>query len=92
MQYYREARQHALCEVYPDLKLELAKGASRINYPRPLSEPPSPSSSRATTPAPSEHGSEEESVDSEGEVSSFLYNLIALKIEIALFRQFIYFY
>ncbi|XP_047737934.1 glycogen [starch] synthase [Hyalella azteca] len=68
--YYRQARQEALVKVYPDLKLQedLKGGASNINYPRPISEPPSPSSSRATTPAPSQHGSDEESVDSEGEL------------------------
>uniref|UniRef100_A0A2P2I2F4 Glycogen [starch] synthase n=1 Tax=Hirondellea gigas TaxID=1518452 RepID=A0A2P2I2F4_9CRUS len=73
--YYRQARQHALCEVYPDMKLEEAgKGAGRINYPRPFSEPPSPSSSRATTPAPSEHGSDEDSIDSEGELEELKSN------------------
>ncbi|XP_045607778.1 glycogen [starch] synthase [Procambarus clarkii] len=71
--YYRQARQHALHGVYPELSVESdASGAGRLNYPRPLSEPPSPSSSRATTPAPSEHGSvedeEEDSVDSEAEL------------------------
>lgn len=74
-QYYRQARQHALHGVYPELSVESdASGAGRLNYPRPLSEPPSPSSSRATTPAPSEHGSvedeEEDSVDSEAEVNA----------------------
>ncbi|XP_066964837.1 glycogen [starch] synthase isoform X4 [Macrobrachium rosenbergii] len=68
--YYCQARQHAFREVYPDLELsEASGGAGRLSYPRPLSEPPSPSSSRATTPAPSEHGSDEEdSVDSEAEL------------------------
>lgn len=67
-QYYRQARQHALHTVYPELALEEEGGAGRLNYPRPLSEPPSPTSSRATTPAPSEAGSDEDSIDSEGEV------------------------
>ncbi|KAF2359539.1 Glycogen synthase, partial [Trinorchestia longiramus] len=68
--YYRQARQEALAVVYPEMKLtEALKGASNINYPRPISEPPSPSSSRATTPAPSLPASdEEESVDSEAEL------------------------
>nr|XP_027230166.1 glycogen [starch] synthase-like isoform X1 [Penaeus vannamei] len=67
--YYRQARQHALRTAYPELALEEeAAGAGRLNYPRPLSEPPSPTSSRATTPAPSEHGSDEDSVDSEAEL------------------------
>ncbi|XP_042224687.1 glycogen [starch] synthase-like [Homarus americanus] len=67
--YYRQARQHALRLVYPELAVEEAAGAGRLNYPRPLSEPPSPTSSRATTPAPSEHGSDDEdSIDSEAEL------------------------
>lgn len=58
----------ALKMVYPDYEeLDEAGGSGRISYPRPISEPPSPSSSRATTPAPSEDGSEDE-VDSEAEV------------------------
>ena len=58
--------------MYPELAPEeKAAGAGRLNYPRPLSEPPSPTSSRATTPAPSEGGSDDEdSIDSEAEVSS----------------------
>lgn len=69
--YYCQARQHAFRLVYPDLEMsEESGGAGRLNYPRPLSEPPSPTSSRATTPAPSEQGSddEEDSVDSEAEL------------------------
>ncbi|XP_071542878.1 glycogen [starch] synthase [Panulirus ornatus] len=70
--YYRQGRQHALHTVYPELALEEAASAGRLNYPRPLSEPPSPTSSRATTPAPSEHGSDEDdaedSIDSEAEL------------------------
>lgn len=44
--------------------------ASNFNYPRPVSAPPSPSSSRHTTPAPSVHGSddEEDSVDEDQEL------------------------
>ena len=46
-----------------------AEGGAKISYPRPLSEPPSPTSSRATTPAPSEIGSDDDdSIDSEAEV------------------------
>lgn len=37
----------------------------QMKYPRPMSEPPSPLSSRASTPAPSEHGSDEEASDDE---------------------------
>jgi glycogen(starch) synthase len=40
-----------------------------FNYPRPISAPPSPSSSRHTTPAPSVHGSDDEdSVDEDKEL------------------------
>lgn len=68
--YYRQARQHSLGVMYPELAPEEeAAGAGRLNYPRPLSEPPSPTSSRATTPAPSEVGSDDEdSIDSEAEL------------------------
>ena len=59
-------------KVYPELQEEGEGedgGPTRLNYPRPISEPPSPASSRHTTPAPSEHGSEDEdSVDSEAEL------------------------
>lgn len=71
MQYYRQARIKALCTVYPDLETEFAIGnVGKLNYPRPISEPPSPSSSRHTTPAASVHGSddEEDEVDEEKEV------------------------
>jgi glycogen(starch) synthase len=58
----------ALKMVYPDYEeVDYDSAGGRMSYPRPLSEPPSPSSSRATTPAPSEQGSSDE-VDSEGEV------------------------
>lgn len=73
--YYRQARIKALRAVFPDYRDELENGVgSSFKYPRPLSEPPSPSSSRVTTPAASVHGSDveesDDSVDSEGEVSS----------------------
>lgn len=74
-QYYREARIKALTAVYPELASEVAEGRYNrtFNYPRPLSEPPSPSSSRITTPAASVHGSDDEDdeVDEEKEVISF---------------------
>ena len=45
-QYYRQARAEALKIVYPDyvdhMDQELGK---RFNYPRPISEPPSPTHS-----------------------------------------------
>lgn len=68
--YYRQARIKALCSVFPDFKEELVSGLGSLKYPRPFSEPSSPSSSRVTTPAASVHGSDDESdsVDEEGEV------------------------
>lgn len=60
--------------VYPDFASEYAEGGvGRFNYPRPISEPPSPLSSRHTTPAASIHGSDDEDedeIDEEKEVSS----------------------
>ncbi|XP_043289129.1 glycogen [starch] synthase [Venturia canescens] len=70
--YYRQARIKALTAVYPELAAEMGDGSYNrtFNYPRPLSEPPSPSSSRITTPAASVHGSddEEDEVDEEKEL------------------------
>jgi len=50
--YYRQARMKALSAVFPDISSEEAppSGAGRLNYPRPISEPPSPSSTRAHSP------------------------------------------
>ena len=62
----------ALHAVYPEMADEEEEDGNvgRFNYPRPLSEPPSPSSSRPTTPRGSVHGSDEEDeVDEEKEVS-----------------------
>lgn len=42
-----------------------------MKYPRPMSEPPSPTSSRASTPAPSEHGSDDEEDHSSEEHESW---------------------
>lgn len=71
-QYYLQARVKALQIVYPDYVddgHQYLQGRSSFNYPRPLSAPPSPSSSRHTTPAPSVHGSDDEdSVDDEKEL------------------------
>lgn len=77
-QYYRQARIRALQAVYPDIVIdeEESKGR-RFNYPRPISEPPSPSSSRHS----SVHGSdneddEEDEIDEEKEVSGFVVHAI----------------
>ncbi|XP_015906925.2 glycogen [starch] synthase [Parasteatoda tepidariorum] len=60
--YYRQARQMALHKMHPegtDPEDDM-RGTLQMKYPRPMSEPPSPTSSRASTPAPSEHGSDDE--------------------------------
>ncbi|XP_057331627.1 glycogen [starch] synthase [Microplitis mediator] len=69
--YYRQARMKALVKLYPEYTSELDDmSVGQFNYPRPLSEPPSPSSSRVTTPAASVHGSDEEDeVDDEKELA-----------------------
>lgn len=70
-QYYRDARIRALQAVYPDYIDEIGSYYMKndLNYPRPLSAPPSPSSSRHTTPHGSRHGSDDEdSVDDELEL------------------------
>ncbi|XP_050531549.1 glycogen [starch] synthase isoform X2 [Daktulosphaira vitifoliae] len=65
--YYRQARLKALCQVFPDMFDEETEmlcitdaSRRRYNYPRPYSEPPSPMSSRPTTPAASIHDSDDE--------------------------------
>lgn len=71
LQYYREARVKALKSVYPDYVDEIggAYDSDNLNYPRPYSAPPSPSSSRHTTPHGSRHASDDEdSVDDELEL------------------------
>ncbi|CAB3379929.1 Hypothetical predicted protein [Cloeon dipterum] len=72
--YYRQARMRALKSVYPEMEEEGEGMGGRFNYPRPISEPPSPSSSRMTTPAPSEHGSDDEDeVDEEKELQELAH-------------------
>ena len=75
--YYRQARIRALQAVFPEYKDDLSNGIGSIKYPRPFSEPSSPSSSRHTTPAASVHGSDDEndSVDEEREVKLFRFQL-----------------
>lgn len=70
LQYYRQARMKALTKVYPEFASQFSgENVGKFSYPRPLSEPPSPSSSRITTPAASVHGSDDEDeVDDEKEV------------------------
>ncbi|CAO1415153.1 unnamed protein product [Diamesa serratosioi] len=71
--YYRQARIRALQTAYPDYVDDAAENmysrTSNFNFPRPQSAPPSPTTSRHTTPAPSQHGSDDEdSVDEEQEL------------------------
>lgn len=80
-QYYRQARVKALQAVYPDYvdeagEMFYSRSSSSFNFPRPQSAPPSPSSSRHTTPAPSIHGSddEEDSVDEDQELAELNAN------------------
>ncbi|GIY71375.1 glycogen synthase [Caerostris darwini] len=69
--YYRQARQMALHKTHPEfLEDESVRNKMQMKYPRPMSEPPSPLSSRASTPAPSEHGSDEEDELSDGSESA----------------------
>ncbi|KDR15979.1 glycogen [starch] synthase [Zootermopsis nevadensis] len=75
--YYRQARMKALQKVYSDLDLDDDASVGRFSYPRPISEPPSPSSSRHTTPAASRHGSDDEDeVDDERELEELGVNNI----------------
>ncbi|XP_029341216.1 glycogen [starch] synthase [Acyrthosiphon pisum] len=74
--YYRQARLKALCQVFPDMfdketeTLCITEASRRrYNYPRPYSEPPSPSNSRPTTPGASLHGSDDEDIDDERELA-----------------------
>uniref|UniRef100_A0A1B6BX67 Glycogen [starch] synthase n=2 Tax=Clastoptera arizonana TaxID=38151 RepID=A0A1B6BX67_9HEMI len=71
--YYRQARQKAIRQVYPDMvdeEVEIRARGGSISYPRPFSEPPSPAASRLTTPASSRHGSDDEDeVDEEKELA-----------------------
>ena len=51
--YYRQARVLALQRVFPDFedKVPYLPNAGKLHYPRPISEPPSPASTRAPSPA-----------------------------------------
>ena len=66
-------------EPFVSNKIIKIKKSHRYNYPRPISEPPSPASSRATTPAPSQHASDveddDDSHDSEQEAEELAANL-----------------
>ncbi|CAL4209449.1 unnamed protein product [Meganyctiphanes norvegica] len=67
--YYRQSRQHALHIVFPEIaEDEDQRGAGRLSYPRPISEPPSAATSRAASPEPGYDS--DESVDSEAELEA----------------------
>ncbi|XP_021358473.1 glycogen [starch] synthase-like [Mizuhopecten yessoensis] len=55
--YYRKARHLAVTRAYPDAEEGdnmSEKSGKKFMYPKPASEPPSPSMSRSSTPAPSD--------------------------------------
>lgn len=59
-----------MARAYPDLaaKEEEILQSKKFMFPKPASEPPSPSMSRSSTPAPSEQGDDEEDdIDEDGE-------------------------
>lgn len=67
--YYRQARVKALQTVFPDYVDESTnylENRANFNYPRPLSAPPSPTSSRRSSVRGSD--SEEDSIDEEQEL------------------------
>lgn len=75
--FYRHARMGALHKVYPDMANQdyESNGVMNVKYPRPISEPPSPNSSRVTTPAASVHGSDDEDeIDEEKELAELKIN------------------
>jgi len=63
--YYRQARMKALNMVFPEIDAEEAAPSGRFSYPRPISEPPSPTSTRG--PSPEASDAEEDDVDSDEE-------------------------
>merc|ERR1712079_447890 len=78
--YYRQARMKALQATFPDVQEDEEQPAARwFNFPKPISEPPSPYSTRGPSPAGSDdedddnlsHNSEEE----ERELKAAIENL-----------------
>jgi len=70
--YYRQARVMALQKVYPDFEdaLPPSAGVGRLSYPRPISEPPSPVSTRAPSPVPASRETSPGPGSSHGETKS----------------------
>uniref|UniRef100_A0A3S6C4S9 Glycogen [starch] synthase n=1 Tax=Tigriopus japonicus TaxID=158387 RepID=A0A3S6C4S9_TIGJA len=80
--YYRRARMRALQNVFPDVSEneEAPRLPSRLNYPRPISEPPSLAPSRANSPISSAPGSDSDaSHDSEEEEAELQTSLSQLQ-------------
>ena len=65
----RQARMKALQATFPDVQEDEEQPLGRkFNYPKPISEPPSPTSTRANSPTnESQNASDDESHDSEEE-------------------------
>ena len=60
-----KALQATFSDVQEDEEQPISK---RFNFPKPISEPPSPSSTRGPSPASSHHGSDDE--DDEADAAS----------------------
>lgn len=71
--YCRQVGTKASLRVFLQFKEEMGAVVGTLKYPRPIFDPPFPSSSGIKTPAASVHGSddESESVDSEEEKEEF---------------------
>lgn len=72
--YYCQARQLALSRLRPgqlfdETEIMQASYRMKMKYPKPFSEPTSPAISRASTPAPSAHPSDNEDSDEDYENS-----------------------
>ncbi|KAL5007780.1 hypothetical protein ScPMuIL_016586 [Solemya velum] len=63
--YYRKARQQALSQQFPESLPEENMTSRKFLYPRPASEPSSPTASRSSTPAPSDIEDNQELDDDE---------------------------
>ena len=64
MHIHRQARMKALQATFPDVQEdEEQPRARRMDFPKPISEPPSPTSTRGPSPASSHHGSDVEDDD-----------------------------
>jgi glycogen(starch) synthase len=71
--YYRKARQLALHRLHPEILTEEAV-AAKFRYPRPVSEPPTPSTSRGASPTSSAAASDDEDDDGSDQEREILSN------------------